>query len=253
MTIADNLQTLIDCKADMKSAIEEKGVTVSGGLSTYADAIRSIEQPEEGGLLLPDGIKFAYSTVSEFPLYDTSNHTDMERMFLGCNNLLFVPNFNTSNTKNMAKFCWSCSKLISIPNLDTSNVQDMSDMFFECYELESLPLLDTTCVKNMYGFFSYEYTAGSGRYFEKLTSLGGFKNLGAAYSIPPIGDHLKGYGFLYRCPNLTHESVMNVINNLYDQNAAGKTDFTLKLHPNSLALLSDDEIAIATNKGWILS
>lgn len=44
-TIADKLQDLIDAKAGMKSAIEEKGVEVTGGLVTYADAITSIIPP----------------------------------------------------------------------------------------------------------------------------------------------------------------------------------------------------------------
>lgn len=43
VSIAENLQELIDAKADMKSAIESKGVEVTGGLTTYADAIREIE------------------------------------------------------------------------------------------------------------------------------------------------------------------------------------------------------------------
>ena len=44
MSIADKLQELINSKADMKSAIAEKGVEVEGGLTTYAAAIRKIQQ-----------------------------------------------------------------------------------------------------------------------------------------------------------------------------------------------------------------
>ena len=46
---------------------------------------------------------------------------------------------------------------------------------------------------------------------------------------------------------------MNVINNLYDRASAGYSVLTLKLHANHLAMLSDEEKAIATNKGWTLS
>lgn len=42
MTTAEYLDTLIDCKEDMKSAIIEKGGSPSGGLTTYADAINSL-------------------------------------------------------------------------------------------------------------------------------------------------------------------------------------------------------------------
>lgn len=42
MTTADRLNDLITAKEDMKSAIEEKGVEVTGGLTSYADAINSL-------------------------------------------------------------------------------------------------------------------------------------------------------------------------------------------------------------------
>ena len=43
MSIADKLTLLINTKQDIKSAISEKGVEVTGGMTTYADAIRRIE------------------------------------------------------------------------------------------------------------------------------------------------------------------------------------------------------------------
>lgn len=42
MTTAEYLNDLITAKEDMKSAIEEKGVEVTGGLTSYADAINSL-------------------------------------------------------------------------------------------------------------------------------------------------------------------------------------------------------------------
>ena len=45
---------------------------------------------------------------------------------------------------------------------------------------------------------------------------------------------------------------MNVINGLYDRASAGLSVITLKLHANHLAMLSEDDIAIATNKGWTI-
>ena len=59
--------------------------------------------------------------------------------------------------------------------------------------------------------------------------------------------------FLDKMPNLTKESLLNVLNGLYDRASAGYSTLTLKLHNNHKALLSDNELAIATNKGWIIS
>ena len=53
MSIADKLTSLINTKQDIKSAISEKGVEVTGGMTTYADAIRRIETGGGGGGLPP--------------------------------------------------------------------------------------------------------------------------------------------------------------------------------------------------------
>lgn len=49
---------------------------------------------------------------------------------------------------------------------------------------------------------------------------------------------------------LTHDSLMNVINNLYDIKSKGVKTQTLQLGNRNKAKLTAEEIAIATNKGW---
>lgn len=48
-TIAENLQTIKDSTESIKQAIIDKGGTISGGLITYADAIKNISGGGEGG------------------------------------------------------------------------------------------------------------------------------------------------------------------------------------------------------------
>ena len=73
---------------------------------------------------------------------------------------------------------------------------------------------------------------------DTLADLGGFKNLSIS---------ITSY-FLDRCPNLTVESLMNVINNL-----ATVSGQTLKFGSTNLNKLTAEQIAVATNKGWTLS
>ena len=54
---------------------------------------------------------------------------------------------------------------------------------------------------------------------------------------------------LSNCPKLTHDSLMNVINEAADVTSSPKT---LTLGSTNLNKLTDEEKAIATNKGWIL-
>ena len=66
-------------------------------------------------------------------------------------------------------------------------------------------------------------------------------------------DWKDGYG-LNKCPNLTVDSLMNVINNVYDFVGNGETTTrTLQIGTTNLDKLTDEQKAVATNKGWSLT
>ncbi|WP_259742171.1 BspA family leucine-rich repeat surface protein [Enterococcus faecium] len=91
---------------------------------------------------------------------DTSNVTSMSNMFYLCSSLtsLDVSNFNTSNVTNMSRMFSQCSKLTSldVSKFDTSNVTDMSYMFSWCKNLTNLDVsnFNTSNVTNMSYMFS---------------------------------------------------------------------------------------------------
>lgn len=215
-TIADKLQDLITAKQDMKDAIAEKGVEVEGGLVTYADAIEKIEgsgvRIEGFDWWFPIGTIFMNSEFTEAPLFDTHNFTDMHNMFMGCTNLTTVPSY------------------------DTSKVTDMDNMFWMCGALESIGFLDMSKVETAIGWFEYPHP--------NLTHIAGFKNFGAHPNVKKL--------YLLECPKLTHTSIMNVINNLYDRTSSGYEVGKLGLGWDVLTSLTDEEKAVATNKGWII-
>lgn len=177
--------------------------------------------------------------LTTIPPFDTSNVNNMNSIFSNCTNLRYIPLLDTSNVTNMSYMFSNCTNLTTIPPFDTSNVSVMNSMFSSCNNLTYIPLLDTSNVTNINTFMGYSE-------IKTLTDLGGFKNLKIDWN--------DGYG-LAKCPNLTKQSVLNVINYLYDfrGNGDSTTTRTIKFHKNSLALLSDDEKAIATNKGWVLT
>ena len=170
------------------------------------------------------------------PQLDTSRVTDMSYIFYYCGNLLIIPQLDTSNVTNMGSMFYYCRNLITIPQLDTSKVTDMSSMFCGCSDLNSIPLLDCGKVTNVSNMFGWED-------INTLTDLGGFKNLKINFT-----------GGLNHLPNLTVQSLMNVINNLYDFRANGETTTkTLQLGTTNLNKLTDEQKAVATNKGWSLT
>ena len=176
----------------------------------------------------------------------TKNCLDMRCMFEYCSNLTSVQYLNTSNVTDMYYMFAYCSNLTSIPQLDTSKVTDMGQMFFNCLKLNSIPLLNCQNVNYLSGIFGSSYFGGSG--YSSITYCGGFKDLGKQSSVSGIGQD-----FLSYAPNLTHESLMNVINNLYDRKSNGLSTTTVKFGTTNLNKLTDEEKSIAVNKGWILS
>ena len=195
-------------------------------------------------------------TSLDLSSFDTSNVTDMYYMFFYCKSLtnLDLSNFNTSSVTNMSEMFHQCRNLtnLNVSSFDTSNVTDMSGMFSWCVSLTSLDLsnFNTSSVTNILGVL-----AGC----NSLTNLHFGFNLGKGYTEKTT--NCDSYELsLSSCPLLTHDSLISVINGLYDLNltynvANGGTLYTQRLILGSinLAKLTAEEIAIATNKGWTVS
>lgn len=206
------------------------------------------------------------TSLTSVPEIDCSNVTYLENAFRGCSKLKNISLLNTGNVTNMSYLFYECSSLTSIPELDCSSCTSLQHSFRNCVKVENISILNTGKVTNMqYAFYNcmgltslpeidcssvtvinYMLFPNNGN--GNLTTLGGFKNLGAKSSWTNTSNY-----FLEKQPNLTHESLMNVINGLYDRKSAGYSTVTLKFGSTNLAKLTDEEKAIATNKGWTLS
>ena len=207
--------------------------------------------------------------------FDTSNATDMERMFLKCSSLTSVPQFDTSSVTNMESMFNSCTALTSIPLFNTSKVNNMDFLFYNS-GVTAVPLLDTSSVTSMYSMFGFcsHLTSVPSLNTKKVTNMRemvyGCKELKSIGLLDLSNVTNVSYMF-YDCVNLTtldgftglkisldfsssplltHNSLMNVINEAADVTAAPKT---LTLGATNLTKLTDEEKAIATSKGWTLA
>lgn len=224
--------------------------------------------------------------------YDTSEMTNMNYMFKECANLtsLDISSFDTSNITNMAQMFQSCGKFTSIDvsnlntfkvtnmfgmfnnlkltsldvsNFNTSNVTDMGSMFNSINNLTSLDVssFDTSNVTNMSGMFGN---------CNKLISLDLTNwNISNVTDMNNMFDwcgnltllNINNIGINKTCnklstdtsSKLSKESILYIFNNAFDRATAGYSTFTIKLHATTKALLSDEEIAIATNKGFTIA
>ena len=167
--------------------------------------------------------------------FDTSSVTDMNSMFNSCNNLatLDLSSFDTSKVTNMNNMFYYCTSLTSldVSSFDTSKVTSISYIFNNCKSLTSLDLSNWDINK-----VTASYATSNAFNCSVLTDFKAPKNINAAIDFSS-------------CTNLTHDSLMSIINNLTTKTSTTK----LTLGATNLAKLSDDEIAIAVNRGWTLA
>ena len=236
-------------------SIETSGVNINEYMSDTVLYSPWTEIPKWVTMILQlrNPIKYSRSDLSRLfmwyqgkkvPKLEISNITNTDNMFAYCVNLEEIELFDTSNVTYMGLMFYNCESLKTIPQFDTSKVYNMNMMFSGCGSLTSVPQLNTSKLQYVSGVFSS---------CSQLENLGGFLNLGQAY---PIGISTNNYSYkldLTSCKKLTHDSLMNVINGLYDIKTKGCNPQGLALGATNLAKLTSEEIAIATEKGWNVS
>ena len=133
---------------------------------------------------------------------------------------------DTSNVTNMSHMFYYCSSLTTIPQLNTSKVKIMDGMFYNCSSLTTVPQLDVSSVTDMSNMF------------KKCSSL---------KSILMTG--IKAYLNISDSTKFEESDLVTILNNL----ATVTSTKTLTMGSTNLAKLTDEEKAIATNKGWTLA
>ena len=157
---------------------------------------------------------------------DTSSVTNMEGMFRGCSRITTIPQLDTSSVTNMNRMFQSCSSLTTIPQLDTSKVTNMYRTFYRCVMLTTIPNLDVSSVTNMSGTFT------------DCVRLKTFLMYGMKVSFN-----------ISSSTQFEESDLVTILNNL----ATVTSTETLTMGSTNLAKLTDEEKAIATNKGWTLA
>lgn len=206
--------------------------------------------------------------LNELPQLDTSSVTNMSNMFSGCKNLTTIPQLDTSNVTRMNEMFYHCTNLTTIPQIDTSKVTTMSYVFGYCSNLTTIPQIDTSMVTNMAYMFNgckslttipqlngEKLTVVTGAFSDckLLENFNGLINLGQAYSTSQSANYSNYKLVLSSSTKLTKQSIINILNNLYDIKTKGVKPQQLVLGNTNLAKLTAEEVAIATNKGWTVS
>lgn len=175
------------------------------------------------------------------PIVNTSQCSSLENMFNGCTALSIVPQFDTSKAINMA-YMFTASNIVEVPLIDTSKATNMTYIFSNCKELKKVPLLDFSSIKTA--------LAGPLAKCAKLLFIN-MKNLGKSTltSYDFSGATVWGTG--------SEENRQSLIDSLitysYDRASNGMATATIKLSANTKALLTEEEIAQITAKGFTIA
>lgn len=264
----DNLK---DFLTDVADAIrEKKGTTDLINPQDFSSEIASIQSGSKYDAVMMDGM-----TIRDYPNYtipytiDTSKMSSMRNLFY-CSNinngkLKSIPQLDTSNVTTMIGMFYNCSILESIPQLDTSNVIDMGYMFNNCFALKSIPKLDTSNVIDMDYMFNGCKKLTTIQELD-MSSISACINIFANCNLLTYiviknlgkGPLKSGYNFIGATSWGTgnDENRQSLIDSLitysYDRASNGMAVTNISLSANTKALLTEEEIAQITAKGFTI-
>lgn len=225
--------------------------------------------------------KFTNDTnLMYFPQVDVSNFTDVRSMFSGCGLLQYIPLLNmTSITNSISSMFYNCASLpsLDLSSWDVSSVTNMNSMLNRCWSLTSLDLTgwDTGNVTDMGSIISgcellekvdgvlditscnysdgYNYFPGYSR-VQKLRKLT-FKNLGYQSGKTGINfSFIENWGVNNDTITDARQSLIDsLVTYTFDRATAGYSTHTITLSANTKAVLTQEEIAQITAKGYTIA
>ena len=193
------------------------------------------------------------NSLESASLLNTSSGTNFNRMFFNCSSLNSIILQNTSSGTNFSHMFYSCSSLTSIPQLDTSSGTDLSSMFYGCKKLNKITGISLKSLNTNinYTYFNYYTEAPSIRF-----AL--FKDFGTGSSCTSADfSYWTNWGVEDETIPLSTGARQSVIDTFitysYYRATAGYSTCTVELSTNTKALLTQDEIAQITAKGYTLA
>ena len=218
---------------------------------------------------------YGCSNLKRIPEFDTSSVTNMEDTFVGCDTITTIPAINTEKVTNMNSLFSSCYSLKTIPKLNTSKVTSMGYMFYNCSGITSVPEMDTSNSTNLENMFkgcsslttiegisfksfssstmSYSYIVG----YDTNTSIrkAVFKDIGYQSTAKQFNtERIDNWGVnTDEIPDARQSLIDSLITYSFDRFSAGYPTCTITLSSTTKALLTEDEIAQITAKGFTIA
>ena len=167
--------------------------------------------------------------MTHLPYYlDLQPFDSMYQMCHGCTSLVYVRQLSTVNVTNMMWAFYGCSSLQQIDGLITSGIDSALELFHGCSSLHTIghPL---------------DFSNVTSKIDSTFTTCKSLVNVSFSGTIN-VDIAMNG------CPKLSVDSLLSLLNALADGVSGNKC----KIGTTNLGKLTDEQKAIATNKGWEL-
>ena len=186
--------------------------------------------------------------------FDTSKVTTMYAMFRNCKFYeLDISNFDGISLTNMDYMFYGCTvlKKIKLGSFDTSNVKSFNKMITSC---SSLVQIDGYISLNSYSSSSMSYNYLSSYISNNLLKIA-FKNIGYNSNFTKFdGSYIKNWGVNSDTVTDARQSLIDsLVTYSFDRANAGYSTCTITLGATTKALLTEDEIAQITAKGFTIT
>ena len=231
LTIAEKLVLI----AENVQKVYDAGKAAGGGVDAGIDLFW--ETYQQGGARTEYRDKFNYGSWTnetfrpKYPIYMAGDCTDAFRETAITNyDVLKMVDFSKVNVFNWMFRSCKCTHLGVIDTRGQSSY--LYEMFYSAQLLETI---DKIILKD----------DGDQQF---LTTFAGTRKLTTITFEGVIGQNIN----FDQSSNLTHDSLMNIIEHLKDYSGTTTTK-TLTLHADAKARLTDEEKAIATQKGWTIA
>lgn len=181
--------------------------------------------------------------MTDLPEIDASGTTNISLLCTRCFNLEELSITNMQNVTKALQMLYHCEKLRRISPLDTPVLANMKNMFDGCCLLEAIPLVDMRSATDVgiafYGLFA--------------ATLINAVNLGAQPQQTLLEFHdCQNWGS-GDDPENRQSLIDTLLTNSHDRASASMEPCRIRLHSNTRALLTPEEIAAITAKGYTIT
>ena len=210
------------------------------------------------------------SSLTEIPQLNTSNVITLEN-FVRYSSLESFPQLDTSKVTTL-KYAFDSTKFKSFPSLNVENVESMYYTFYSNSNLEYIGDLNTVKCTDFTGTFAYaeKIKRIEGLSFKSITSYNKnlfgygsqttlryavFRDIGTHESVTSFDfSNLRVWGIAStEIPDARQSLIDSLITYSFDRAANGYSTCTITLYKDTKALLTEEEIAAITAKGYTIA